>query len=158
MNLLRRLIMAIIVPLVLAIGVRIFIVEPVNIKGESMLPTFEDGDITFIFKRMKPEKGDVVFLSSANDMKVVKRLVAEEGDRVAIMDGTFYLNGLIDDRHENIRHTLVLERTLKDNEIYVLGDNVNHSSDSRDIDYTMEDYLGKALFFIRDYKIHKVAD
>lgn len=158
MEFLRRLIIAIIVPLILALGVRTFIVEPVNINGESMLPTFEDGDITFIFKRMKPEKGDVVFLRAANDVKVVKRLVAEEGDSVAIMDGTFYLNGLRDDRYEDIRHTLVLERRLEDNEIYVLGDNVNHSYDSRDVNYTMDDYLGKALFFIRDFKIHKVPD
>lgn len=158
MGFLRRLMMAIIVPLVLAIGVRMFIVEPVNINGESMLPTFEDGDLTFIFKRMKPEKGDVVFLRSVNDVKVVKRLVAEEGDRVAIRDGTLYINGMIDDRHDDIRNTVVLERSLKDNEIYVLGDNVNHSSDSRDVNYTMDDYLGKALFYIRDYKIHKVSD
>ena len=104
--------------MVLALGGRIFIVEPVNISGESMLPTFEDGDRTFIFKRMKPEKGDVVFLRAANDVKVVKCLVAKEGDSVAIMDGTFFINGMIDDRHEDIRNTLVLERTLDENEIY----------------------------------------
>jgi len=158
MKLRYKLILVIVIASTLSLRLRVFIVEAVNISGESMLPTFEDGDITFIFKRMKPEKGDVVFLRSDNDMKVVKRLVAEEGDRVAIRDGSFYLNGMIDERHEDIRNTLVLERTLEENEIYVLGDNVNHSSDSRDINYTMDDYIGKALFVIRNYKIHRVAD
>lgn len=158
MGFLSRLIITIVIGIVLALGLRIYVVELVNVSGESMMPTLEDGDKTFIFKRMKPKKGDVVFLQAENDVKVVKRLVAEEGDHVAIMDGTFYLNGIIDERHKDIRNTLVLERKLENNEIYVLGDNVNYSSDSRDVNYTMDDYLGKALFIIRDYKIHKVPD
>ena len=57
MRITLRLVLTIVFALALSLSLRVFVVEAVKINGESMLPTFEDGDKTFIFKLMKPKKG-----------------------------------------------------------------------------------------------------
>lgn len=131
----------------------------IKIKGISMEPTLQSEDKSMMFKTVKPKVGDVIFVESG-DIKIIKRLIAIEGDTVEIKDNELYVN----DKKVNEPYikekmdTRDIEKfTLKEDELFVLGDNRNNSSDSREYGvYTMDDYLGKSLFYIRGYKIKKV--
>lgn len=153
-----RLVLTIVFALALSLSLRVFVVEAVKINGESMLPTFEDGDKTFIFKLMKPKKGDVVFLHGDDDVKVVKRLVATEGDTIEYIGKDVLINGEKDSRYEDLERKHLPKYVAKKNEMYVLGDNINNSSDSRVTHYSTDDYIGKALIYIRGFKIKKLPD
>lgn len=116
------------------------------VLGGSMLPTFNDGDrliITNLF--YTPARGDVVvFKGKSSDgydnEAVIKRIIALEGDTVKIQGGIIYVkeNGCddfaivnyVDDMDIPIRD--MNEVTVPEGEMFVMGDNVNASKDSRD--------------------------
>lgn len=119
--------------------------SPVLVSGESMSPTMKDSQLWFsTVKQIRhPKKGDVVTAFDVLDhVYLVKRLVATEGDRVKPTEEGLYINGeLIDssDETKKLLHdssTWVSfnkgeEVTLKKGEYFLLGDNLEHSNDSR---------------------------
>lgn len=119
--------------------------SPVLVSGESMSPTMKDGQLWFsTVKQIRhPKKGDVITAFDVLDhVYLVKRLVATEGDRVKPTEDGLYINGeLIDssDETKKLLHdssTWVSfnkgeEVTLKKGEYFLLGDNLEHSNDSR---------------------------
>jgi signal peptidase I len=105
----------------------------VVVTGESMAPTFHHGQWVLMDKRDRTNvaRGDVVVLKS-NGEKFIKRIAFLEGERYfQWWDG----RELIDmpygmparKRSNNVR-----VRTVPSGYVYVLGDNVPHSEDSRD--------------------------
>lgn len=119
--------------------------SPVLVSGESMSPTMKDGQLWFsTVKQIRhPKKGDVVTAFDVLDhVYLVKRLVAKEGDRVKPTEDGLYINGeLIDSSNETKKllhdsSTWVAfnqgeEVTLKKGEYFLVGDNLEHSNDSR---------------------------
>lgn len=68
-----------------------------RVSGESMLPSLNHTDILLINKLStyigKPKYGDVVVIRSESlGYSLVKRVIAAEGDSVAISDGIVYVN------------------------------------------------------------------
>src|SRR6187399_3715155 len=76
-----------------------------RVEGQSMAPTLADQDRLivnkFVYRVSEPRRGDIVMLYYPlnPDKSFVKRVIAEEGDTVRIVDGRVYVNDVpMDDR------------------------------------------------------------
>lgn len=131
----------------LFIVVYLFVLQPNQVKGASMEPTFHSGEyiltskITYKFRPM--ERGDViVFKSPKNpDIEYIKRIIGLPGDKVLIKNGEVYVNDrFIDERYISAKTNLWDGGFAKEDvsiivpsgEIFVMGDNRPRSSDSRE--------------------------
>lgn len=152
-----------------------FLFKVVTINGSSMSDTLINGErivITGLF--YTPQNGDIIVVSR-NDTNsydnmiqepIIKRVIATEGQTVDIdfSKGVVYVDGIELDEPYTKTPTNVFEGvqfpvTVKENCIFVLGDNRNDSSDSRDPnigDNGMIDIryvMGKAV--LRFYPVNK---
>ena len=114
----------------------------VTMVGNSMESTVSDGSQIlvnrFIDNVKSPKSGDViVFLPNGNEKShyYVKRVIGVPGDKVQIKSGLLYVNGELYDTEDTdtIKNAGVAEEeiTVGEDEYFVLGDNRNHSIDSR---------------------------
>jgi signal peptidase I len=141
----------------IAMLVQAFLVKPFTIHQISMLPTLEEGDRILInrlaYSFRDPEAGDIVVFQSPMDSgdDLVKRIVAVGGDRVAISDGTLYVNGEAQDEPYLLDRGFrgqMAETTVPPDHVFVLGDNRNNSGDSRLFGPIDEDSLVGSAFLI----------
>lgn len=140
----------------------LFIFRTVGVVGNSMLPTLEWGDrIILSALYTEPKYGDIVVtcqpsVSDAIEDTLVKRVIATEGQTVDIdfNKGIVYVDGVaLDEPYINEpttdREDFRGEITVPEGCVFVMGDNRNHSTDSRDrrVGFIQEEYImGKALF------------
>src|SRR3989338_647461 len=129
---------------IIIIPVRMFIAQPFVVSGNSMLPTFHNGEYLIVNELAKYvgeyERGDVVILRYPVDPSkyFIKRIVGLPGETVAIADGIVSITS-----PERVSPLILSEpyvkntkpdnssRTLSNDEYYVMGDNRAQSSDSR---------------------------
>ena len=129
------------------------------VVGVSMEPTLYNSQKIFInrftYVISSPKRGDVVvFLPNGNENAhyYVKRVVAVPGDRIWMKDGVLYVNGLESEWNtDKILEPGIAENefTLKSDEYFCLGDNINNSEDSRSANIgpvSEKDMLGKVWF------------
>ena len=134
--------------------------RPIQIKGIAMNPNYIDGQYYLAQKTNgNLAVGDVVFFQSPKDHDVsfIKRIIATAGDTVLIKGGSVYVNGKILDENKYLTPgtTTFGEAFLKEdqtitvpsNTYFVLGDNREHSSDSREWGFVQKDeIIGKVTF------------
>ncbi|SDS88897.1 signal peptidase I [Paenibacillaceae bacterium GAS479] len=110
-----------------------------RVSGESMLPSLSSGNILLINKLSlyvdEPEYGDVVVIGSkALGYSLVKRVIAIEGDSVAISDGVVYVNGSpLTELYSIGKSSNMDPQQVTEGHVFVLGDNrdLGASLDSR---------------------------
>ena len=137
-----------------------FVARVTVVEGGSMENTLLGGDRLVVSNLFyTPDRGDIVILHAPNLNKgepIVKRIIAVEGDRVAIREDGVYVNGerlnetdgslgyTIDDK--SIRRTMP-EQVIGKGKLFVLGDHRSVSYDSRDFGQVDADaVIGKVLF------------
>lgn len=139
-----------------------FVFRTVGVVGISMYPTLNTNDrIVLTASYSEPEYGDIVVTCQPDNSEVipdvlVKRVIATEGQTVDIdfENGIVYVDGTaLDEPYiaapTNDREDFSGPVTVPEGCVFVMGDNRNHSTDSRDnrIGFIREEYImGRALF------------
>lgn len=175
-SVIREWVEAIAIAIVLALIIRTFVIQAFKIPSGSMEPTLLVGDhilvnkftygirIPFtnikIFPLKKPGRGDVIVFIYPVDTKkdFIKRVVGTEGDEVEIINKKVYINGSLFDspfavnKDDNIIPGDVQPRdsygpvVIPKDSLFVMGDNRDHSYDSRYWGFVkLEEIKGKAF-------------
>ena len=151
-----------------------FVIRMMGVDGHSMLNTLQHGDRLLVVNSMlyhDYKYGDIVILRKNgvfDDDPIVKRVIAVEGQAVDIdfTEGIVYVDGeaLEEDYIREPTYTAEgteFPLTVPEGSIFVMGDNRNGSSDSRDYRLGTVDtryVIGKAAFLIfpgPDYETEK---
>ena len=121
-----------------------FVIRLIGVDGHSMVPTLQDRDRLLVLSSLlyhDYKAGDIVVLrkESFDDKPIVKRVIAVEGQTVDIdfSTGSVTVDGVeLDEPYINeltfTDEGTEFPLTLGEGEIFVMGDNRNHSTDSRD--------------------------
>lgn len=163
-------IQCLITALIICVMIFVFFIRVIDVVGTSMLPTLQHGNKMLVSGFLyKPKYGDVVVFKADSydpDKALVKRVIAVSGDDINIDfdKGIVYVNG------EPIEESYINELTktkldfigpkeVPEGCVFVMGDNRNASTDSRDSRIGMVDsrlILGKVyfvLFPLDDFKL-----
>ncbi len=145
----------------------LFFMQPHQVNGRSMFPTFKSGDYLLTdkisYKTSDPQRGDVVVFHappeagcpSGTGCDFIKRVIATPGETVAVHNGFIYVNNhkleesYIPSDFTTLAGKFIEGRTVTmgPDEYFVSGDNRSHSSDSRVWGpVTKEAIVGKAFF------------
>ena len=153
------------------IVIYLFIVQPNQVKGASMEPTFQTGNYIFTskitYKIRKPERGDVVVFHSPRnpDIEYIKRVIGLPGDTVKIENHEVFLNGnIINEPYISAKTEIIPGGTVfegipvevTEGHLFVMGDNRPRSSDSREFGIVpIESIVGQVFF--RYYPFNKLG-
>lgn len=104
-------------------------------SGNSMYPTVDNGEVLIINRFIEPKHEDIVNIwSDILEKDLCKRVIGLEGDTIEIVDGVVYRNGEeLDEPFNEDTSTNMEEFTVDKDEVFVMGDNRNNSTDSRDL-------------------------
>jgi len=131
---------------ILAFLIRLFLIQPFIVEGQSMEKSFSDRDylitekITYDVR--DPQRGEIIIFHPPDNMNIdyIKRVIALPGDRVSVSKGSVFVNGVkLSEPYLSPGEITVtsngadLNLLIKNGEFFVLGDNRNHSRDSREI-------------------------
>ncbi len=152
----------IVVSLAIFAVVYIFLFQPHQVDGQSMEPNFHNAEYILTdkisYRIHEPNRGDVVVFHSPQDERVdfIKRIIGVPGDMVKVSGGHVYLNGQkLEENYINNPGAVVAGRFMREGlevevppgQYLVMGDNRNHSSDSREWGLvTSTGIVGRAFF------------
>jgi signal peptidase I len=134
-----------VVALAFVVFLYLFIASPHEVLGKSMENNFYDGEYLIAdkisYRFNKPKRGDVVIFQKTETIDYIKRVIGKPGDTVEIRDGHFYVNGKYLDESAYLDSDVYTEPgnflsegdifTVPEGEVFLAGDNREHSSDSR---------------------------
>lgn len=153
------------------------------VDGISMYPTLDggngaikegdsheertNGEVLYLNKKATVNRGDIVVFTPSwikdgdgNYISLVKRVIALGGDHIQIISGKVYLNGeLLDEPYTNQEQVVTndLDVYVPNGYMFCMGDNRNHSDDSRVYGVASLDTLVGKCFLIKglDGKLRK---
>lgn len=148
-----------------------YVGQRTRVSGDSMLPSLHNGDNLIVdkisYRFRDPERYEIIVFpyKYQEDTYYIKRIIGLPGETVQVKDGAVYINGKllgeeygiepIDEDKKGIAEDPI---TLGEDEYFVMGDNRNHSSDSRDQSVGVlkrEDLIGRA--WIRIWPLNSIG-
>ncbi len=158
------------IALIIVVPIRMFIAQPFIVSGASMESTFYNGQylivdqLTYLLE--SPKRGEVVvFRYPKNPSKFfIKRVIGVPGDKVSIQGKVItvtneeYPDGVVlqESYVKTMSDTNDFYEELGEHEYFVMGDNRDHSSDSRIWGILHEDKIvGRA--FLRLFPLNQIG-
>jgi signal peptidase I len=133
------------IAIIIVAPIRMFIAQPFVVSGESMFPTFKDGEylivdeISYIIG--KPNRGDVIIFRYPGNTKrfFIKRIIGMPNEEISIKNGIVRIinqenpEGFeLNEPYIDEKFNTVTDYKTEIDEYFVMGDNRNRSSDSRE--------------------------
>lgn len=146
-----------------------FIGQRTTVDGSSMEATLSDGDNLLVdkisYRFRDPKRYEIIVFPYRYKEKTfyIKRIIGMPGEIVQIVDGYVYIDGELLDESYGLE---VMEDPnmaanpiqLADDEYFVLGDNRNHSADSREPNVGVikrDEVIGRA--WVRVWPLNKIG-
>lgn len=153
------------------LSIRVFVIQPYVVEGQSMDPTFVNNEYILVeklsFKLREPKRGEVAIINpdlKMPDLSYIKRIIGLPNERLVIENSHVAIysqdhpQGMILDEPYLAPSTKTyvkndssrkLDVSLGPNEYFVMGDNRANSLDSRTIGVLKQDQLvGRAKFIV----------
>lgn len=144
----------------------------VFVEGRSMEPTIHNNDVIIVnrlsYKLKSVKTGDIIIFphNELDTTSYIKRVIALPGDKIDIKNNHVYINNIsLEEPYicEDMlcRGDIKFPIVVPENHYFVLGDNRNHSSDSRYSDVGMiyiDNIIGKAqikIWPIKDIELYR---
>lgn len=166
-NFILEFVQSIVLALSVFVLLYLFVAQPNEVKGNSMLPNFTNGEYLLTDKLSYqlgvPKRGDVVVFKAppsepcAEDQcEYIKRVVGIPGDKVMVKGGQVYLNGQLLDQNFLPSDFVSdpgsfsqegVEREVPAGMYLCFGDNRGHSRDGREFGPIKKELIvGRAFF------------
>lgn len=141
---LKEIAIFLVMAIVIVLPIRLFVAQPFVVEGESMHPTFENGDYLIVdelsYHFHQPHRGDVIVFRYPGDPSVfyIKRVIGLPGETVSITKGVVTITKtdgstitLSEPYVVNEDATYTQSTHVAPGDLFVMGDNRPKSSDSR---------------------------
>lgn len=148
-----------------------FVGQRTRVSGDSMESALHNGDNLIVdkisYRFRDPERYEIIVFpyQYQENTFYIKRIIGLPGETVQVKEGEVYINGeLLGENYgleqiEEGKEGLAIDPiTLGEDEYFVLGDNRNHSSDSRDPSVgilTKDDLIGRA--WVRIWPLNSIG-
>jgi signal peptidase I len=125
----------------------------IRVEGSSMEPTMQDGELVVVnrlaYRWQSPQRGDIIVFRFPldPDRRFIKRVIGLPGDTIQAADGRLWVNGLpLEEPYIAAPPRYSGEWQVPPDDLFVLGDNRNNSSDSQNWGpLPLYDVIGKAV-------------
>ncbi len=142
--------------IVVFVGVFTFVFGIFRTADASMHPAIRDGDLVIFYRYDKTYVASDILVVDYKGERQARRVVAVAGDTVDLQSGQLYINSSVQQEPEihevTDRYETEVEfpLTVKEGEVFVLGDGREHSTDSRVYGCVpIKKTLGKVTMIIR---------
>lgn len=144
----------VVISLVIVLPVRTFLMTPYYVQQESMMPNFQPNNYLIVnrwsLRSNELDRGDVtVFKVPDEKDALIKRVIGLPGETIEVKERSVFINGEeIDESSylaEDIETWGNVNLSLGEDEYFMMGDNRNHSLDSRHFGaINIEQMVGRA--------------
>ena len=151
---------------IIVVIIRTFIITPVIVSGDSMVPNLNDGELLLVrkvgYNSDTIKREDIVVVKNGKE-EIIKRIIGLPGEHISYKNNKLYINDKLIEESYKFRKTndFNLEEicsctAIPKGKYLVLGDNRPISKDSRQIGLVDEkDIAGKAI--IRLWPLTKIG-
>ena len=147
----------VVISLIIIVPIRMYVIQPFIVEGESMMPNFHDGEYLIVdeisYRFNDPQRGEVIVFHPPQDSKnyYIKRIIGLPGETVELREGKIFIynDEFKDGNRLNESNYLTQSSKVKlaEDQYYVIGDNRDNSLDSRRIGpITSSNIKGRAFF------------